>query len=580
MNFSNKPIKFSLIMISIFIVLVIGFSQFGLERLKNDTKENIQETLQTVLRTNHETLYIWISQRKLDIANLAKKRELVNLTSKLIIQNKMHIKPLYVSTLGKIKRYLSPELEKNINMEFYVISSDRVTIASSQDGYIGKVNFIHKYRKNNLDKVFNGKTDYIKSIDTDISLDSTSESSKDSIPKYFIVAPIQDIFGVTIAVLAIRIDPSHEFSSITQLGRLGESGETYAFNENGMLITESRFEHQLRSIGLISPDKQSEILLRIADPGVNMLEGQIPTIRKEDRPLTLMAQSAIQSESGFNVEGYRDYRGVPVMGAWLWDKDLGFGLATEIDMSEGMQNYNEIRNTLIIILSITVSLSILLFTLIEVMQKESERKLKRAHSELEERVVERTRELEDAKSNLTRVNKELEVLSITDGLTGISNRRNFDIHLDNEWRHCIRESMSVTIIMLDIDYFKKYNDTYGHQKGDECLKSIAYMLNTTDLANRPGDIVARYGGEEFIVLLVDASVEYSRLIANKIHSGLANLKIPHETTEIDNYEYVSVSVGYAREENINKNGQKELIKKADEALYKAKHKGRNQVCSN
>lgn len=175
-------------------------------------------------------------------------------------------------------------------------------------------------------------------------------------------------------------------------------------------------------------------------------------------------------------------------------------------------------------------------------------------------------------------NKELEVLSITDELTGISNRRDFVKHLESEWRRCFREEMSMSIIMIDIDYFKNYNDTYGHQMGDECLITIAQLINITEIVNRPGDMLARYGGEEFIVLLVDATAGYTEAIAKSIHNKVNELRILHTATGESNHGYVSISVGYARAENVRDTSYKEIIKKADGALYKAKDAGRNQVC--
>jgi len=573
--FKKKPILFSLFMMTLYIVVLISISKFALERLERQTKNEVKETLQTILHANQRTLHIWIEQRKIDIATLAKKRQLVALTSNLLNQRKSNLQGLYTSTLAEVKRYLSPELEKNNDMEFYILSKDRSIVASNNSN-INNTDFIYESNKKLLNNVFNGKTEFI-SILSDVNLVSNVSIEK-SVEGYYVVSPMQDVLGKVIAVLAIKIDPKKEFTQITHLGRLRESGETYAFNLNGEMITGSRFLHNFLERGLISKNEE-ELIIRIADPGFNLLEEMKSFNINLSRPLTVMALSAIQGNASFNVEGYRDYRGVKVMGVWLWDRDLNFGLTTEIDYAEGMQEYYEIKHTLIAILLMAVVLSIILFIVIQMLQRESKRKLTNAYAELESRVFERTKELEDAKSKLTKVNEELEVLSITDGLTGISNRRNFDNHLDKEWRNSLREDMSVTIIMFDIDNFKNYNDTYGHQKGDDCIKQIANMLKKRNLANRPGDLVARYGGEEFIVVLKNASAQHSKLIANKILKGVAELKIPHDTTTVENYKTVSVSVGYAREEKLHINQQNALIEKADEALYKAKETGRNKVCS-
>jgi diguanylate cyclase (GGDEF)-like protein len=555
-------------MIILFIILFINVSQFALGRLQKHIKDDVHAVLHTILRSNHGALNVWIDQRKLDVATLAKKRKIVNLTSKLINQRKSNIKAIYDGTLSEIKRYLSPELEKNNDMEFYIISNNGMTVASNNNNYVGKLNFIYEFGKDLLNNVLRGRTEFINVY---------SKEHGESVNGYYIVSPMQDVLGVVVAMLVIRIDPAEEFTRITHLGRLGDSGETYAFNLDGFLITQSRFSNEFKKLGLVNTYKDNEALIKITDPGFDLYTTKDKKTTGENRPLTVMAQSAVQGESGFNVDGYRDYRGVLVMGAWLWDRDLGFGLATEIDFAEGMQNYHEVKNILIVMLLIVIVLAITLFILIQILQKESKIKLSRAYEQLERRVFDRTKELEDTKSKLTKLNKELELLSITDGLTGISNRRNFDNHLDNEWRHCMRESMSVTIIMFDIDHFKKYNDTYGHQKGDECIKSIANMLKNTNIANRPGDIVARYGGEEFVVVLINATIEHSGFIANMILEGVRELRIPHESTSLGD-KFVTVSVGYAREERLHAFQQNNLILKADKALYKAKADGRNQAC--
>lgn len=164
-------------------------------------------------------------------------------------------------------------------------------------------------------------------------------------------------------------------------------------------------------------------------------------------------------------------------------------------------------------------------------------------------------------------------LSNRDGLTGIPNRRYFDDTLERIWKQAIRLSKPVSIIMCDIDDFKAYNDTYGHQKGDECLKLVAQKLSKT--LKRPLDMVSRYGGEEFIVLLPDTSLKGATHIAESLREQIESLKIMHETSTAT--DVVTISLGVASTIPTHKSSYEVLILAADNALYKAKESGRNRV---
>jgi diguanylate cyclase (GGDEF)-like protein/PAS domain S-box-containing protein len=164
-------------------------------------------------------------------------------------------------------------------------------------------------------------------------------------------------------------------------------------------------------------------------------------------------------------------------------------------------------------------------------------------------------------------------LSTTDGLTGIANRRAFDKFLDEELRRAVRNQYALSIIMIDVDFFKKYNDTYGHLQGDECLKSVAAILKST--AQRPGDMAARFGGEEFVVVLSMINSGHAVSIAEKIRREVETLKMPHERSHIS--DFLTISIGVVSAIPKNNMTSLDLIKCADEALYKAKEEGRNRV---
>jgi diguanylate cyclase (GGDEF)-like protein len=160
-----------------------------------------------------------------------------------------------------------------------------------------------------------------------------------------------------------------------------------------------------------------------------------------------------------------------------------------------------------------------------------------------------------------------------DGLTGIQNRRMFDQHIERVWQQAVREEERVAVLLADIDCFKDYNDRYGHQAGDECLRAVAVSLS--QCARRPLDFVARYGGEEFAVVLYEASREYVAEVLTRIQRSIAELNIPHEASRVASRLTVSIGAAFILP-NSNRTPEG-LIQLADEALYSAKEQGRNQV---
>lgn len=168
----------------------------------------------------------------------------------------------------------------------------------------------------------------------------------------------------------------------------------------------------------------------------------------------------------------------------------------------------------------------------------------------------------------------LETMALIDGLTGISNRRRFDEVLDIEWKRAQRGGTVLALIMADIDYFKAYNDNYGHSAGDQCLKAVAKTLANS--LNRPSDMMARYGGEEFVGVMPDIDAEGAHLLAERWRSNVAALALPHQHSKAENY--ITISVGYASLKPAQNQSSVELLEMADKMLYQAKDQGRNRVC--
>jgi len=175
-----------------------------------------------------------------------------------------------------------------------------------------------------------------------------------------------------------------------------------------------------------------------------------------------------------------------------------------------------------------------------------------------------------------KLNKSYEIIQkqvVIDALTDIPNRRALMERINSEFKRSARENRPLTVIMIDIDHFKLYNDTYGHAAGDECLKTVAQTIEST--IKRPGDFCARYGGEEFVVLLPDTAPDAARLLAENIRSNIENMKLSHK--ESPPLYVVTISLGIAATVGSSTASYETVLQQSDKALYKAKDKGRNRV---
>jgi diguanylate cyclase (GGDEF)-like protein len=178
----------------------------------------------------------------------------------------------------------------------------------------------------------------------------------------------------------------------------------------------------------------------------------------------------------------------------------------------------------------------------------------------------------ETEDRLVMAQQELEVQASRDGLTGLPNRRMFDETLSREWRVSSRTGAPLSMLMIDIDRFKSLNDTYGHQRGDECLVAVATAIH--DMLARAGDFVSRYGGEEFAVILPGTSIAGAELVAERLRAGVIDLAILNSGSQ---YGYVTISIGVAAGDAITIPDLASLLKASDDALYRAKRAGRNRV---
>lgn len=202
--------------------------------------------------------------------------------------------------------------------------------------------------------------------------------------------------------------------------------------------------------------------------------------------------------------------------------------------------------------------------------------LSQLNNELEHIVEKRTKQIQKSNKKLEELNNRLNKMVLIDGLTRIPNRRHFDEYIKQQYITCAKENKPLSIIFIDIDYFKLYNDLYGHQKGDECLKKVATALNKHASAYE-GALIARYGGEEFVCIIPNSDQTNTEQIAEEMNLLIEQLQIPHEKSKVS--KYVTISVGLTTALPSKGIHKKDMIQQADHALYQAKLTGRNQMAS-
>ncbi|ACK69438.1 response regulator receiver modulated diguanylate cyclase [Gloeothece citriformis PCC 7424] len=206
----------------------------------------------------------------------------------------------------------------------------------------------------------------------------------------------------------------------------------------------------------------------------------------------------------------------------------------------------------------------------EILQRQ---KAEEALQAINKKLLDEIQERNKAQAELQALNEKLQKLATLDGLTQIANRLQFDQHLETEWKRLQREKLPLSLLLGDIDYFKYYNDYYGHLAGDECLRSVAQAINNS--VWRPGDLVARYGGEEFAVILPNTDAQGATAVAQRILAEINALHLPHIRSEVSNY--ITLSLGIACIIPCSNFCCKDLVKAADHALYQAKAQGRNRI---
>jgi PAS domain S-box-containing protein len=411
LSFGSRRFRmYAVIGLSLLITVVSVLGWLAVQRNKEKILTEVQANLVNVLTTTSERLDIWVDQRSFFMQQLGRNPELVAITEQLLTISPYKDTLLASSALANARNFFETNEDVFVDIGFFIINPDHISIASMREINVGSLNIIAIHKPELLDRVFKGETVFVPPITSDVMFDSKGGELSGLPPTMFFAGPIRKADGTIIAAVTKRVDPSKDFSRILQFSRVGETGETYAFDQTGRLLSESRFVDDLRQIGLIKEGVSGVLNIEIRDPGGNMVKGYRSEIPRSKQPLTRMATGALQLKSAVgkkktltehsaietDMTGYRDYRGVPVFGAWQWDFKLGMGMTSKIDVVEALSLYSTMRLTVLGVLGVTLFLSVGAALFVLILGERANKALSLARDNLEKKVADRTAALAEA----------------------------------------------------------------------------------------------------------------------------------------------------------------------------------------
>ena len=322
-------------LVAVLILTVLGIGVRW--TLQSTMQANLRSGLETLLTLEVGMLERWYDSQITVAETIAADVHLRDVLDKLLVEpddDQIAAPMAELNLPAQLQRELAPDLSAHDFAGYFVADRSKRIVASSYKSLVGKQD-VPEY-DDFLTKALEGQSVVSPPFPSVAMIKSEAGTMRTGLPEMYVCVPIRDERFQAIGVLALQIRPEHEFSRILALGRVGSTGETYAFNKDGLMVSDSRFDEQLILLGVL-PDQdgaRSMLMLQVRDPGGDMTEGHRPTERRAKLPLTKMAADAIAGNSSVDLDGYRDYRGVPVVGAWKWLPERRIGVATEVDVAQ------------------------------------------------------------------------------------------------------------------------------------------------------------------------------------------------------------------------------------------------------
>ncbi|MBU2893362.1 response regulator [Colwellia sp. D2M02] len=395
-KFSSSHFKKMIVTgLTVLSAVLIVISYFVMNYAEKQRIESLEYSLSTLLTTTHQRLEFWIKYENNRLEQVGKNKELVSLVEQLLLVQELPEALKQTPLQSQIRQFFKEREGDLGNIGFFIISPNNISLSSKRDSNVGISNIIHNTRPGLLQRVLNGESIFVPPIRSDVFIeDEKLPENPVKPPTMFFASPVINAQGEVIAVITIRVDVDGVFSSILSAGFIGKSGETYAIDKSGHLLSNVRFEKELREIGLINGTERSALNINITDPGKSLLNSKEKIVQETSWPLTLMARHIAAGKSGYNLEGYRDYRGEMVVGSWLWDDALNMGIVAEVDVDETLELINIFKYSIwsILLTALMLLFGGTLFTL--KVGTRATKALARSHLELEDLVGERTKALE------------------------------------------------------------------------------------------------------------------------------------------------------------------------------------------
>jgi hypothetical protein len=360
-------------------VLLLTIGLWVRHSVEQSQKADLSEDLVSILNADVEALEMWMKSQRSNTTAAADALLVNSLARDLIAlggkEGTTAAELAQAAEQRHLREALKPWLEAHDYCGFFVADRSQKLVASSYDDLLGKQS-LEDYEPF-LSTALEGRTTLSRPFPSVMLVPDDTGKLRAGVPTMFAAAPLRDTPGNVVGALALRIHPELDFTRILQVARKGKTGETYAVDKTGLFLSESRFDDDLKRVGLIPDDDDSSSILSLVakDPQVDLMATARRGGRRSDLPLTRAVAAVVAGDTGFDVDGYRDYRGVPSLGAWRWLPEYEIGVITEVDRAEAYKALNIIRTTFwgLFTLLAASAVAIFVFSLVTSRWKQSAR---------------------------------------------------------------------------------------------------------------------------------------------------------------------------------------------------------------